>query len=90
MIFYFIRFDLYGGRKTIIIREKDPDVTGFINIKEKTDDGNLVIELKENYKIKDGDVAVNEALIMDYYDLKKEVKNLKLELAKYQEKLLEK
>jgi len=54
----FIIIYLHSGKESIIIYEKDPDITGFINIKKKTDDGNLVIELKENYKIKNGDAVV--------------------------------
>ena len=35
LIFYYLRFILYKEERAIVIHEKDPDVTGFINIVEK-------------------------------------------------------
>jgi len=87
--FYLFRFELKGGQKTKILYEKDPNVTGFINIKEKKENGDFVIGIKRNYKICDGDAVVNKAFVMRFYDMQKELESLKLELKIYQEKLLE-
>ena len=66
------------------------NVTGFINLIGKTEDGNLIIRNNKKDKIVDGDAVVNKAFIMEYFDNLHKIKLLKLELKKYQNKLLQK
>jgi hypothetical protein len=76
--------------KTEYIEMPKAEVTGFITIVGKTEDGSLIIKSNKKENIGDGNAVVNQAFIMDYFNNLQNIRLLKLELKKYQNKLLQK
>jgi hypothetical protein len=76
--------------KYIEVESPKPEVTGFISVLGHTNEGDVIIKSEKTQKIQDGDVVVNKGFILRFFDDKMELKKLRLELKKYQEKLLEK
>ncbi len=90
VLLYIMRLIYFPKTKIEFVETGKPDVTGFIKIIGKTEEGNLIIKNEKNYKINDGDVIVNESFILMFHENQKKIKTLKKELKRYQEKLLEK
>jgi len=81
---------LFPREKIKFIELEKPEVTGFIQIIGKTDEGDIIIKADEKYKIADGDAIVNKAFILKFNENLQDIKSMREKLEKYQNKLLEK
>jgi hypothetical protein len=90
ILLYIMRLIYFPKTKIEFVEIGKPDVTGFIKIIGKTEEGNLIIKNENNYKINDGDAIVNKSFIIMFHENQTKIRKLKKELKRYQEKLLEK
>jgi len=90
ILIYVIRLAFFSTTRTEYVGNRKENITGFVNIVGKTEDGDLIIKNQENYEIKDGDVIVNEAFMLKFFDILVKAKSLEKELKRYQEHLLTK
>ncbi|MGA2585656.1 MAG: hypothetical protein ABSF88_01310 [Candidatus Aminicenantales bacterium] len=90
LLLFFGRFMLFPREKIKFIELEKPEVTGFIQIIGKTDEGDIIIKADEKYKIADGDAIVNKAFILKFNENLQDIKSMREKLEKYQNKLLEK
>lgn len=90
VLIYIIRLAFFSTSRTEYVGNRKENITGFVKILGKTEDGNLIIKNQENYEIKDGDAIVNEAFMLKFFDILVNVRDLEKEVKKYQEHLLKK